>query len=301
MGRRRTVREEIAELEREGTLNAQQAATLRDAPAWSIEANELFAYLGGLIAAIGVTWLTIALVEDASPLGIAFGMLLAGVVLAVGARVLFRPASWRARLAEALAVVAVGLIAGACGIFLNQAGLASEHSATIVTALCVVGGATFSRRMQFAATIVLVIATQVFVAALIGSLNIEDSVVSALLFTVSGAALIGAGTMRIGFSLSARVVGTVSYVLGTFTFGVMHDSVVNSLCALAIAATLFAMSTRLLHLEVIVGGAIAVTLTTSLLVARIVDNQALQGLSIIGIGIAMVVATGAVNKKRRRT
>ncbi|NDC44699.1 MAG: hypothetical protein EBZ55_01245 [Actinobacteria bacterium] len=70
MGRRRTVREEIAELERDGTLNAQQASTLRDAPRWSIEANELFAYLGGLIAAIGVTWLTIALVQDTSPLGI---------------------------------------------------------------------------------------------------------------------------------------------------------------------------------------------------------------------------------------
>lgn len=300
MSRRRTVREEIAELEREGTLSAQQATTLRDAPSWSIEANELFAYLGGLIAAIGVTWLTIALVEDASPLGIALGMLFAGVVLGVGARALFRPSSWRGRLAEALGVIAVGLIAGACGIFLNQAGLASEHAATTVTAVCVVGGAAFARRTQFAATIVLVIATQVLVAALIGSLNIEDSLLSPLLFTISGAALIAAGVSRIGFSLSARVVGTVSYALGAFTFGVMHDNVVTSLCALALAATLFAMSTKLLHLEVIVGGAVAVTLTTSLLVARIINNQALQGLSIIVIGIAMVVATGAVNKKRPR-
>ncbi|NDI19074.1 MAG: hypothetical protein EBY89_04805 [Actinobacteria bacterium] len=81
MGRRRTVREEIAELERGGTLNAQQASALRDAPRWSIEANELFAYLGGLIAAIGVTWLTIALVQDTSPLGIAIGMLVAGIVI----------------------------------------------------------------------------------------------------------------------------------------------------------------------------------------------------------------------------
>ncbi|MEY2939602.1 MAG: hypothetical protein RIS58_589, partial [Actinomycetota bacterium] len=121
MGRKRTVREEIDVLERDGTLTHTQATMLRDAPHWSIEANELFAYLGGLIAAIGVTWLTIALIEDTSPVGIAIGMLIAGVVVGVGARLLHRPHSSRARLAEALTVVAVGLIAGSLGIFLNEA------------------------------------------------------------------------------------------------------------------------------------------------------------------------------------
>ena len=59
------------------------------------------------------------------------------------------------------------------------------------------------------------------------------------------------------------------------------------------------MSTRLLQLEVIAGGAIAVTLTTSILVSRIIDDQVIQGLAIVIIGIAMVIAAGAVNKKRR--
>ena len=299
MGRRRTVREEIAELERDGTLSAQQASTLRDAPRWSIEANELFAYLGGLIAAIGVTWLTIALVQDTSPLGIAIGMLVAGIVIGLGARLLHRPHHWRSRLAEALAIVAVGLIAGSIGIFLNEAGLASEHSASIVTALCIALGFTAARRTQFAGTLVFVIATEIFVASLIGTLNLEDSLVAALLFIASGAALIAAGVSSIGFPLSARVVGTVSYVLGTFTFGVMRDSIGASIGALIIALALFAMSTRLLQLEVIAGGAIVVTLTTSLLVTRIVDDQAIQGLAIVIIGIGMVVAASAVNKKRR--
>ena len=299
MGRKRTVREEIDVLERDGTLTHTQATTLRDAPHWSIEANELFAYLGGLIAAIGVTWLTIALVEDTSPVGIAIGMLIAGLVVGVGARLLHRPQSWRARLAEALAVVAVGLIAGALAIFLNEAGLASEHAVTIVTALCVLLGVAFAKRTQFAATIVLVIATQILVASLIGTLNLEDSRVSALLFAASGAALIAAGMSGIGFPLSARVVGTASYVLGTFTFGVMRDGLGASLAALALALVLFAVSTKLLQLEVIVGGAIVVTLTTSLLVTRLVDNQAVQGLAIVLIGIGMVIAASALNKRRK--
>ena len=299
MGRKRTVREEIDVLERDGTLTHTQATTLRDAPHWSIEANELFAYLGGLIAAIGVTWLTIALVEDTSPVGIAIGMLIAGLVVGVGARLLHRPQSWRARLAEALAVVAVGLIAGALAIFLNEAGLASEHAVTIVTALCVLLGVAFAKKTQFAATIVLVIATQILVASLIGTLNLEDSRVSALLFAASGAALIAAGMSGIGFPLSARVVGTASYVLGTFTFGVMRDGLGASLAALALALVLFAVSTKLLQLEVIVGGAIVVTLTTSLLVTRLVDNQAVQGLAIVLIGIGMVIAASALNKRRK--
>jgi hypothetical protein len=299
MSRKRTVREEIDVLERDGTLTHTQATTLRDAPHWSIEANELFAYLGGLIAAIGVTWLTIALVEDTSPVGIAIGMLIAGLVVGVGARLLHRPQSWRARLAEALAVVAVGLIAGSLGIFLNEAGLASEHAATIVTALCVLLGVAFAKKTQFAATIVFVIATQILVASLIGTFNLEDSRVSALLFAASGAALIAAGMSGIGFPLSARVVGTVSYVLGTFTFGVMRDGLGASLAALALALVLFAVSTKLLQLEVIVGGAIVVTLTTSLVVTRIIDNQAVQGLAIVLIGIGMVVAASALNKRRK--
>ncbi len=299
MSRKRTVREEIDVLERDGTLTHTQATTLRDAPHWSIEANELFAYLGGLIAAIGVTWLTIALVEDTSPVGIAIGMLIAGLAVGVGARLLHRPQSWRARLAEALAVVAVGLIAGSLGIFLNEAGLASEHAATIVTALCVLLGVAFAKKTQFAATIVFVIATQILVASLIGTLNLEDSRVSALLFAVSGAALIAAGMSGIGFPLSARVVGTASYVLGTFTFGVMRDGLGASLAALALALALFAVSTKLLQLEVIVGGAIVVTLTTSLVVTRIIDNQAVQGLAIVLIGIGMVIAASALNKRRK--
>ncbi|MGA0709250.1 MAG: hypothetical protein ACO321_05115 [Ilumatobacteraceae bacterium] len=299
MGRKRTVREEIDVLERDGTLTHTQATTLRDAPHWSIEANELFAYLGGLIAAIGVTWLTIALVEDTSPVGIAIGMLIAGVVVGVGARLLHRPHSWRARLAEALTVVAVGLIAGSLGIFLNEAGLASEHAATIVTSLCVLLGVAFAKKTQFAATIVFVIATQILVVSLIGTLNLEDSRVAALLFAASGAALIAAGISGIGFPLSARVVGTASYVLGTFTFGVMRDGLGASLGALVLALGLFAVSTRLLQLEVIVGGAIIVTLTTSLVVTRIIDNQAVQGLAIVLIGIGMVVAASALNKRRK--
>ena len=299
MGRRRTVREEIADLERSGTLSAVQASVLRDAPQWSIEANELFAYLGGLIAAIGVTWLTIALVQDSSPLGIAIGMLVAGIVIGVGAKFLHQQNTWRSRVAEALTVVSVGLLAGAAGIFLNQAGLASDHSASIVTAICVALGLLVARRTQFAGTLIFVIATEIFVASLIGTLNLEDSLVAALLFIASGAALIAVSRSAIGFPLSARVVGTVSYVLGTFTFGVMKDSIVATLAALIISVALFLASTKLLKLEVIAGGAIAVTLTTSLLVTRVVNTQAIQGLAIVIIGVAMVVAASAVNKKRR--
>ncbi len=299
MGRRRTVREEIADLERSGTLSAVQASVLRDAPQWSIEANELFAYLGGLIAAIGVTWLTIALVQDSSPLGIAIGMLVAGIVIGVGAKFLHQQNTWRSRVAEALTVVSVGLLAGAAGIFLNQAGLASDHSASIVTAICVALGLLVARRTQFAGTLIFVIATEIFVASLIGTLNLEDSLVAALLFIASGAALIAVSRSAIGFPLSARVVGTVSYVLGTFTFGVMKDSIVATLAALIISVALFLASTKLLKLEVIAGGAIAVTLTTSLLVTRVVNAQAIQGLAIVIIGVAMVVAASAVNKKRR--
>ena len=64
-----------------------------------------------------------------------------------------------------------------------------------------------------------------------------------------------------------------------------------------LAAVLFAVSTKLLQLEVIVGGAIVVTLTTSLLVTRIIDNQAIQGLAIVLIGIGMVVVASALNSK----
>ncbi|MFM9137031.1 MAG: hypothetical protein ACKOQZ_02565 [Actinomycetota bacterium] len=297
---RRTIREEIDELERAGTLTAMQATSLRDAPQWSVDANELFAYLGGLIAAIGVTWLTIALFQDASPTSIAVGMLCAGIALGVGARFLHRPGSWRARLAEAIGVVAVGLLAGGIGILLAEAGMRSEHAASIVTGVCVVIGAVVARRTQFAGTIVLVVAAQVFVAAMIGTFKVEDELFAPALFVASGASILAAGTRRIGFALAARVAGTVSFVIGSFTIAVMQDRVWSSIVALALTLVLFIVSTRLLELEVIVGGAVGVTLTTSILVARVIDDQAVQGLAIVLIGIGMVLAASAVNKKRRK-
>lgn len=296
---RRTVREEIDELERSGTLTPSQASTLRDAPQWSLDANVLFAYLGGLIASIGVTWLTIALFQDASPMSIAIGMLIVGVAIGVGARFLHRPQSWRARLAEALGVVAVGLIAGGIGIVLAESGLRSEHAASIVTGICILVGASSARRTQFAGTIVYVVAAQVFVAAMIGTLNVEDALVAPSLFVASGAALIAAGTRRIGFALASRVVGTVSFVLGSFTLAVMQDHVSTAVVALVLTLALFLASSKMLKLETIVGGAIGVTLTTSILVSRVIDDQAIQGLAIVLIGIGMVLAASAVNKKRR--
>ena len=296
---RRTVREEIDALESAGTLTTEQASTLRTAPQWTVDANELFAYLGGLIASIGITWLTVALVEDASPMGIALGMLCAGAIIGTGAKFLHRPHSWRARLAEALAVVAVGLVAGSLGIMVNQAGLASEHATAIVTAVCVALGVASAKRTQFAGSIVLVISLQIFVASMIGTLHVEDNLVAPLLFVASGAALLILGTRHIGFALLPRVVGSASYVLGSFTFGVMYDRIPSSIAALALALALFAVSTRLLSLEVIAGGAIAVTLTTSLLVTRVVESQVIRGLAIIIIGLAMVLAASAINKRRR--
>ena len=103
----------------------------------------------------------------------------------------------------------------------------------------------------------------------------------------------------IGFGIASRVVGTVSYVLGTFTFGMMRDDLGPALGALLLALVLFAVSTKLLRLEVIVGGAFVVTLATSLVVTRVIDNQAIQGLAIIVIGIAMVIAASTLNKRRK--
>lgn len=296
---RRTIREEIDELERAGTLTAMQATSLRDAPQWSLDANELFAYLGGLIASIGVTWLTIALFQDASPMSIAIGMFMVGVAIGVGARFLHRPNTWRARLAEALGVVAIGLVTGGIGIVLAESGLRSEHAASIVTGICIIVGASVARRTHFAGTIVYVVATQIFVAALIGTLNVEDALVAPSLFVASGAILIVGGTRRIGFALASRVVGTVSYVLGAFTLAVMQDHVSTAIVALVLTLGLFLASSKMLKLETIVGGAFGVTLTTSVLVSRVIDDQAIQGLAIVLIGIGMVLAAGAVNKKRR--
>ena len=51
--------------------------------------------------------------------------------------------------------------------------------------------------------------------------------------------------------------------------------------------------------DLIVGGAFVVTLATSLVVTRVIDNQAIQGLAIIVIGIAMVIAASTLNKRRK--
>lgn len=281
---RKSLNQIIAELEARNSLGKQDADSLRTAPRWSLSGAEITGYLGIGIIALGITWTTIAVVQDLDQLTTYIALYVFGTVALAAARWLQSRGIRSAQVAEALFGIGVGSLAAAIGLTLNDVGLLGSTSAAIASAIAVMVGLITCRRTIFVGTLIVVAAVHPLVMSIGETLDLSESVFP-LMIVLAGALLVLLGLQPVGSAVVARAAGSASIVFGSIVFAIWRESNFRSIISIAICATLFYIGARRINLEIIVGGGIGITFAIGILMGRTFDSVVLQG--------AVVTATGA--------
>jgi hypothetical protein len=283
---RKSLKQVITELEGRGSLNKQDADSLRTAPQWSLTSAEITGYLGGGIVAVGITWIIIAFAQDFNRTAVTLALYAVGALALATAKWL-RPRSIRSgQAAEVLFGVGVGSLAGAIGITLNDLGLSGPIALATVSVLTIIIGLATCRRTSFVGTLIVVAAAQPLIGSIIEIFHLSKNAFP-LIIVLSGALLVWLGLQRVGVALVARIAGSISIVIGSFIFAVVSENLIRPVASLAVCTALFYIGARRINLEFIVGGGIGVTFAIGIFTGRILDSIVVQGFIVTATGAAI--------------
>lgn len=281
---RKSLRQVIADLEARNSISTQDADALRTAPRWSFTGAEITGYLGGGIIAVGVAWIIIAIAQDLNRVTVYFALYVVGAVALATARWLRKRGVRSSQVAELLFGLSVGSLAGAVGLTLNDLGIRGSVATTIASALALIVGLATCRRTLFVSTLLVIIAAQPLIVSIGESFHVSETAFPPM-FVLSGAFLVLLGSQRVGSAFLARVAGSASIVMGSISFAAVREDNFRPIVSIVICASLFYVGARTVKLELIVGGAIGITVAIGILAGRIFDALVMQG--------AVVTATGA--------
>ena len=281
----------LADLVRRGMVTSDDASALRTASRWPFGALEAAAALGGVLVGAGVLTVLGSLVEDLSQLAFA-GVLVVLAALALGARRLLAGRARTVLACDLLEVVATGLVAVAAGIVLDRTGLRGEDTALSVALPTAALGAWRAPRTRLAGSVVAPVAA--VVAGLAAAALVRDGAEFAgwALVLVGFGVLAWAARAAQGAPSLARLAGSVSVSVGTVVmpFNAVPEFA-GVLAACVVAGVTFAFGARTVRLEVLVPSAVALTIAVTRAAGELVDGQAAQGATTIGVGVLLLAVT----------
>lgn len=282
----KSLKQVIADLEQRGSISSQDADSLRIAPQWSLTGAEITGYLGGGVVAVGITWIIVAVAQDLNRLIVTLMLYAAGSVALATARWLQSRGVRSGQVAEVLFGIGIGSIAGAIGTTLNNLGVRDSVAVAVASALAISVGLATCRRTSFAGMLLVVIAAQPFIGSIIEIFHLSE-ITFPLVIELSGGLLIVLGIQRVPSALVARIVGSISIVIGSLIFAVTGESIVRPVISLVVSAALFYFGAHRINLEFIVGGGIGITIAIGVIAGRIFDSSAVQGAVITATGVAI--------------
>jgi len=287
----------IESLVSQGRLSNAEAERIRTAPRLVIQVREVVSYLGGLIILVGVVRLIAAVLEDASKMAIAGVLYAVAVVLGLVAwRFVRRTGAW-GRFGEVLELGSLAALGVALALSLYEAGASSEVSALTTGLLVTLWGSIRLRFTQFGATFMLGIGIMVSVTALSSLLDLEEEL-SALPILIGGLIVLALGTQRIQLAFLLRGVGSVISLFTTISWMAMREGLDGFLVGLLVGAAIFALGATRVWVEVILPSGILVVVSVAMYVFRNVDNDVLQGLIVVAVGLAMLGATALILRRK---
>jgi hypothetical protein len=287
----------ISSLVAGGRLSSADAESIQAAPRFVIQTRELISYLGGFIVLVGVIRLIAAVLEDASKLAIAGVLYVVAVILGgVAWRFVKRPGAW-GRFGEVLELGALGSLVVAVGLTTFDAGLSSAASSLIAGILVTSWGVVRIQSTQFAATLILAIGIFTTSIAFTALLDFEDEW-GAIPILIGGLIMIALGTLRLPLPFVLRGVGSVVALFSTINWMAFHEGLDGLLPGLIIGAGLFALGAVSMWIEVFIPAGILVVVSVTMFVFRNVDNDVLQGLIVVVVGLATLGVTAMVFRRR---
>ena len=286
----------IDEFEAAGKLSAPDAQALRQAPIWTIPFTEIAAYLGGSVVFVGLVWIVIALLQDMSKTAIDTALFITSVLTGGLSYWLVRKGGWQKTLGEFVIAISTVSFAIGLGLLLDIADVQEDLILLFASASALAIGAALVPRTTFIGTVIVVVATQPFMAAVV-SKYFADTALAPLAFMVSGTVLLWFARQKIGLQFIARSAGAVSLLFASIGYAAWDNNRWQPAIALLITSLLFAYGAKTLHLEIVGAGGLGVTIATGILAGRLFDSTLPQGISVIGVGALIIFTSIAIQKK----
>jgi hypothetical protein len=286
----------IDEFEAAGKLSAPDAQALRQAPIWTIPFTEIAAYLGGSVVFVGLVWIIIALLQDMSKTAIDTALFITSALTGGLSYWLVRQGEWQKTLGEFVIAISTVSFAIGFGLLLDIADLQEDLILLFASASALAIGAALVPRTTFIGTVIVVVATQPFIAAVV-SKYFADTALAPLAFMISGTVLLWFARQKIGLQFIARSAGAVSLLFASIGYAAWDNNRWQPAIALLITSLLFAYGAKTLHLEIVGAGGLGVTIATGILAGRLFDSTLPQGISVIGVGALIIFTSIAIQKK----
>jgi hypothetical protein len=289
--RRSSLPEVLEELVSENRLAPEDSKRILKAPRFSFDVRELLYYLAALIVTVGVVRLVVVIFSDASTMAVIAALYLAAFVFAALAWRLQRVQGWVARLGEVTELLAVLSCAIATGVLLReQLELSGEVAAIIPAAASAVWGVIRLRTSQFSATAVLIPSLLVTGGSAAALLDWEGPP-GALPVMVAASVLVFIGSLDLQWPLAFRVVGAYTLLITAPQWVGERGSVGGLAVTLSIGVALFVLGSLNMWIELLVAGGLTITIGISVFVFKNVDNEVLQGILVVAIGLLIVTTT----------
>jgi hypothetical protein len=296
--RRSSLPEVLEELVSENRLAPEDSKRILKAPRFSFDVRELLYYLAALIMTVGVVRLVVVIFSDASTTAVIAALYLAALVFAALAWRLQRVQGWVARLGEVTELLAVLSCAIATGVLLReQLELSGEVAAIIPAAASAVWGVIRLRTSQFSATAVLIPSLLVTGGSAAALLDWEGPP-GALPVRVAASVLVFIGSLDLQWPLAFRVVGAYTLLITAPQWVGERGSVGGLAVTLSIGVALFVLGSLNMWIELLVVGGLTITIGISVFVFKNVDNEVLQGILVVAIGLLIVTTTVLVYRRQ---
>ena len=296
--RRSSLPEVLEELVSENRLAPEDSKRILKAPRFSFDVRELLYYLAALIMTVGVVRLVVVIFSDASTTAVIAALYLAALVFAALAWRLQRVQGWVARLGEVTELLAVLSCAIATGVLLReQLEFSGEVAAIISASASAVWGVIRLRTSQFSATAVLIPSLLVTGGSAAALLDWEGPP-GALPVMVAASVLVFIGSLDLQWPLAFRVVGAYTLLITAPQWVGERGSVGGLAVTLSIGVALFVLGSLNMWIELLVAGGLTITIGISVFVFKNVDNEVLQGILVVAIGLLIVTTTVLVYRRQ---
>jgi len=296
----RTQREVVDQMVARHRLTDTEADEILGAPRFKIQWRELLSYIAVLVIGVGLIRVVVALFEEASETIIASSLLAASAVFGVVAFQLWRHDGWRRRAGEFCEIVSLGALIAGGAMFLVEADVDGAIIAVSAGSLGVVWALVRVRFTEFSSAIIVIPSTMAVCGGIVEWANLDFGV-GAIPFLIGGSLLIGLGQGDYGAAILIRIAGVVTVFSSVPQWLDEYSGLDGLVPALGIGALLLWTGMQWNRLEQIVGGSAVTVIAIVVYLTNNIDNDLLQGVAIVAVGVAGLVFTAVMVRRQRQS
>lgn len=296
----RTQREVVDQMVASHRLSFTEADEILNAPRFKILWRELLSYIAVLVIGVGLIRVVVALFEEASETIIAVSLLVASVVFGVITFQLWRHEGWRRRAGEFCEIVSLGSLVAGGAILLVDADIDGAIIAVSAGSLGVMWALLRVRFTEFSSAIIVIPSTMAVCGGIVEWAELDFGV-GAIPFLIGGSLLIGLGQGDYGAAILIRIAGVVTVFSSVPQWLDEYSGLDGLIPALGIGALLLWTGMQWNRIEQIIGGSAVTVIAIVVYLTNNIDNDLLQGVAIVAVGVAGLVFTAFVVKRQRQS